>query len=234
MSEENILIVEDEARIARVISLELQHEGYVTESVSTGQKALRKLSSTSWDLILLDIMLPEMSGMEVLRRLRAENNTVPVIILTAKDTTPDKVSGLDLGANDYVTKPFEIEELLARIRACLRSYQSQQQSSPFESHTIMVGDLTVNLNTRMVQREDQSIDLTPKEFDLLTYLMKNENQVLEREQIIVNVWGYDYVGETNVVDVYIRYLRRKIDKGFQQSYIQTIRGVGYSMRADPS
>jgi len=235
MSNEKILIVEDEARIARVLSLELQHEDYETGIASTGQEALEKINSESWNLILLDIMLPGVSGMEVLRRMRGENNITPVIILTAKDSTPDKVSGLDLGANDYVTKPFELEELLARVRASLRVDQMKQTSEPSDDDSMLaVGDLTVNLDTRKVEREGQSISLTPTEFDLLIYLMENEDQVLEREQIITHVWGYDYVGDTNVVDVYIRYLRKKVDHHFEQSYIQTIRGVGYSMRVDPS
>lgn len=225
---ERILIIEDEDKIARVLSLELEHEGYETDAVSDGRSGLEKIEGASWDLILLDIMLPGLSGIEVLRRMRARKNWTPVILLTAKDAVPDKVTGLDLGANDYVTKPFDIEELLARIRACLRMAHAQAAQQPMEK--LQVGNLTVNTSTREVKREDKQIELTPREFDLLVYFMENANQVLTREQIIERVWGYDFVGDTNVVDVYVRYLRRKIDDGFDRGYLHTVRGVGYSLR----
>lgn len=225
---ERILIIEDEDKIARVLSLELEHEGYETDAVSDGRSGLEKIEGASWDLILLDIMLPGLSGIEVLRRMRARENWTPVILLTAKDAVPDKVTGLDLGANDYVTKPFDIEELLARIRACLRMAHTQAAQQPMEK--LQVGNLTVNTATREVKREDKQIELTPREFDLLVYFMENANQVLTREQIIERVWGYDFVGDTNVVDVYVRYLRRKIDDGFDRGYLHTVRGVGYSLR----
>ncbi|WP_059102849.1 response regulator transcription factor [Shouchella shacheensis] len=228
MSSGNILIIEDEKKIARLIQLELGHEGYETDVASTGIEGLEKFKSGRWNLVLLDVMLPELSGMEVLRRIRSSENQTPVILLTARDSLPDKVSGLDLGANDYITKPFEIEELLARIRACLRMNQFYTEKK--EDESFMMGDLTVNEKTREVIRGSTHIELTPREFDLLVFLLHHKNQVLNREQIIERVWGFDYYGETNVVDVYIRYLRKKIDAPFPTSYIHTIRGVGYTMR----
>ncbi|ARK29131.1 response regulator transcription factor [Halalkalibacter krulwichiae] len=229
MDSTRILIVEDEAKIARVIQLELQYEGYETEIAVDGGRALELLENQEWSLVLLDIMIPIFSGIEVLRRMRAQGNLTPVILLTARDTIVDKVSGLDQGANDYVTKPFEIEELLARIRACLRSTQTLKVKK--DTDDLELGGLFVNEKTRIVKRESQVIECTPKEFDLLVYLLKNENQVLSREQILEKVWGFDYYGDTNVVDVYIRYLRQKIDKPFDSpALIQTVRGVGYVMR----
>lgn len=226
MSKPAILIVEDEQKLSRVIQLELEYESYQTEIASNGKEALRLIEEKEWDLVLLDIMLPELSGLEVLRRVRRSNNNTPIILLTARDLVHDKVSGLDLGANDYVTKPFEIEELLARIRVHLR--KPVAESALFE--TLSVGDLTVNVDQHEVIRADQQLDLTPREFDLLVYMLKNKNIVLTRDKLIEHVWGYDYLGDTNVVDVYIRYLRQKIDKGFPIPYIQTVRGVGYTIK----
>lgn len=219
-----ILIVEDEQKLARVLELELGYEGYETEVADNGKEALDAMMNGSFDLVLLDILLPELSGMEVLRRVRNKDITTPIILLTARDEVHDKVSGLDLGANDYITKPFQIEELLARIRVHLRTRVTSARK------LLQVGSLTVNVQTREVKREELLIELTPREFDLLVYLMENANQVLQREQLIEHVWGYGYVGDTNVVDVYIRYLRQKIDKPFGSPYIQTIRGVGYSIK----
>lgn len=221
-----ILIVEDEQKLSRVIQLELQYENYETEIANTGTEALRLIQEQTWDLVLLDIMIPELSGLEVLRRIRRTDDHTPIILLTARDQVHDKVSGLDLGANDYVTKPFQIEELLARIRAHLRKPTKVVQ----ETEVLQEDALSVNLDTRQVLRSGVEIDLTPREFDLLVYLMKNKNIVLTREQIMEQVWGYDYMGDTNVVDVYIRYVRQKIDKGFDFPYIQTVRGVGYTIK----
>ncbi len=223
-----ILIVEDEKKLARVLQLELEYEGYSTSIVYDGKSAVEEILKGNGDLVLLDIQLPELSGFEVLRRIRKEGSTVPVLLLTARDEVHDKVSGLDLGANDYITKPFQIEELLARIRVHLRMRQAPKDD------VMQIGDLKVNPQTRDVVRGETRIELTPREFDLLVYLLKNENQVLTRDQILEHVWGYDYYGETNVVDVYIRYLRQKIDKPFDEKYIQTIRGVGYSIRKELS
>jgi DNA-binding response OmpR family regulator len=221
-----ILIVEDEQNLSRVLQLELQYENYITEIADNGKVALRLMEKQAWDLVLLDIMIPQLSGMEVLRRIRRTDDHTPIILLTARDEIHDKVSGLDLGANDYITKPFQIEELLARIRVHLRKPTLQKTSS----EQLIVGDLQLDLKGHEVRRSGQNIELTPREFDLLACLLKNKNIVLTREQLIEQVWGFDYFGDTNVVDVYIRYLRQKIDKGYNQAYVQTVRGVGYSIK----
>ncbi|MGR9048753.1 response regulator transcription factor [Halobacillus faecis] len=224
MSKPSILVVEDETKIARVLELELEYEGYQVTKAHDGMEGLRLYREKEWDLLLLDIMLPDLSGTDLLKRIRSGDEETPVIMLTAKDSVKDKVTGLDLGANDYVTKPFEIEELLARIRAALRT-KSDQQVMRFE-------DLSVNVNTHEVHRGENSIELTAKEFSLLVYLMKNKRQVLNREQLLEGVWGFDYYGDTNIVDVYIRYLRNKMDKGYEPKLIHTVRGVGYVLK-DP-
>lgn len=221
-----ILIVEDEEKLSRVLELELKYENYETGIAGNGLDALACMLEETWDLVLLDIMIPELSGLEVLRRFRRHDEHTPVILLTARDEVHDKVSGLDLGANDYVTKPFQIEELLARIRVHLRQGENEQQAS----EKLTLGDLEVDLQTRDVVRAGVKMTLTPREFDLLVCLLNHKNQVLTREQLISQVWGYDYVGDTNVVDVYIRYVRQKIDNGFEPAYIQTVRGVGYIMK----
>lgn len=226
MSNPTILIVEDERRLSRVLQLELEYEHYDTDIADNGKDALRMMEEKEWDLVLLDIMLPGLSGLEVLRRFRRSNQHTPIILLTARDQVHDKVSGLDLGANDYVTKPFQIEELLARIRVHLR----QSISQPKTSNQLTVGELKVDINSREVTRSQQQIDLTPREFDLLVCLLKHKNIVLTRDQLIEQVWGYDYMGDTNVVDVYIRYLRQKVDQPFDTPYIQTVRGVGYTIK----
>jgi len=226
MKQPSILIVEDEQKLSRVLQLELNYEKYETEIARDGRIALELLEEKEWDLVLLDIMLPELSGLEVLRRVRRIDKTTPIILLTAQDQVHDKVSGLDLGANDYITKPFQIEELLARIRVHLRKSSTGIQATK----QLTVGDLTVDVNKHEVERLQTKIKLTPREFDLLVCLLQHKNNVLRREQLIEHVWGYDYVGETNVVDVYIRYLRQKIDQGFDVPYIQTVRGVGYTIK----
>src|SRR5690625_3294651 len=226
MTKANILIVEDEQKISRVLQLELEYESYETEVAGNGKDALCLMEDKKWDLVLLDIMLPGLSGLEVLRRVRRFDEETPIILLTARDEIHDKVSGLDLGANDYVTKPFQIEELLARIRVHLR----KPTTSFVQAKKLTVGDLTVDVNSREVKRADLGLELTPREFDLLVCLLENKNIVLTREQWIEQVWRYEYFGDTNVVDVYIRYLRQKIDKGFDIPYIQTVRGVGYTIK----
>lgn len=228
MKKPAILIVEDEQKLSRVIQLELTYENYDTEVADNGKDGLRLLQEKEWDLVLLDIMLPELSGLEVLRRVRNADDHTPIILLTARDQVYDKVSGLDLGANDYITKPFQIEELLARIRVHLR--KPAVEVKQIQTEQFSVGELHVDIDTREVIRNDQPIDLTPREFDLLVCLLKNKNLVLTREQLIEQVWGYDYFGDTNVVDVYIRYVRQKVDQAFEEKYIQTVRGVGYTIR----
>lgn len=217
-----ILIIEDEKQIARFIELELKHEGYDVYVCYDGKEGLKKVEEIHPDLILLDIMLPGINGIEICRKIRQHSN-VPIIMVTAKDDIPDRVMGLDSGADDYVTKPFAIEELLARIRAALR--KSKQLNIIREILTI--ADLTIDTSKRIVKRADKIIELTKREYDLLEYLVRNKGIVLTREQILENVWGYSYMGDTNVVDVYIRYLRSKVDDGFKTKLIHTVRGVGY-------
>lgn len=227
MGKPAILIVEDEQKLSRVLQLELEYENYQTETANNGEDALRLINEKDWDLVLLDIMLPGLSGLEILRRTRRTDQETPIILLTARDQVFDKVSGLDLGANDYVTKPFQIEELLARIRVHLRQGKISKKN---DHNQLCIGELFVDLQSREVRRKEKEIELTPREFDLLVCLLKNKNIVLTREQLIEQVWGYDYFGDTNVVDVYIRYLRQKIDKDFDEPYVQTVRGVGYTMK----
>ena len=226
MTHANILIIEDERKIARFLKLELEYEGYEVEIAEDGVAGLEAYTGGSWDIVLLDVMLPRLNGMEVLRRIRLSGSAVPVILLTARDSLPDKVSGLDSGANDYITKPFAIEELLARIRACLRMTQMLKT----DNELLTIADLSVNEKTRVVKRGATEIELTPREFDLLVYLMKHVNQVLHREQLLSQVWGFDYFGDTNVVDVYIRYLRKKLDYPFDTPLIHTVRGIGYVLK----
>ncbi|WP_239616518.1 response regulator transcription factor [Cohnella mopanensis] len=225
----DVLIVEDENKIARLLELELTHEGYSVSLADNGRDGLEKALKEEWGLIILDIMLPELNGIEVLRRLRKIDTQTPVIVLTARNTTPDKISGLDQGANDYMTKPFEIEELLARMRAALRN-RPVDSSIKTASRELQISNLTVNKVSREIIRGGKRIVLTPKEYDLFLFLLENQNQVMSREQIINHVWGFDFVGDTNVVDVYIRYIRKKIDHDFDAHIIHTIRGVGYSVR----
>jgi DNA-binding response OmpR family regulator len=220
----HILIVEDEAKIARFIELELQHEGYTVDKALDGRTGLDMALQGSYDLMLLDVMLPGLNGLEVLRRLRNES-ALPVIMLTARDTVMDKVSGLDMGANDYITKPFAIEELLARIRAVLRQSPEKKASSLLEC-----GALSMDVARHTVTYGAQPITLTFKEFLLLQALLENKNIVLSRDTLLEKVWGYDYMGETNVVDVYIRYLRQKLDDTLDIKLIHTVRGVGYVIK----
>lgn len=222
-----ILIVEDEKQIARFLELELQHEGYSVDIEYDGWGGLRAAEQYDPDLVLLDIMLPGINGLEICRKIRLFSD-VPIIMLTARDETNDKVMGLDSGANDYLTKPFAIEELLARIRAALRNKDSLSGSAK----NLMIGDLTMDISKHHVIRKNEVIDLTKREFDLLEYLIRNRELVLSREQILENVWGFDYMGDTNVVDVYIRYLRGKIDESHDTKLIHTVRGVGYVMKED--
>lgn len=228
---QRILVVEDEHQIAKILKIELEFEDYEVVVANDGKTGLQLALNDHLDLILLDVMLPELNGLEVLRRIRKENNILPVILLTARNLTMDKVSGLDLGANDYITKPFEMEELLARVRSCIRQNSIAVKTSKFENSLLSFRDLTINIDTREITRGDTPISLTPKEYDLLVYLLSNKNRIVTRENILLTVWGYEYEGETNVIDVYIRHLRRKIEEGFSSPIIiQTVRGVGYIIR----
>jgi len=225
MSQEKILIIEDELKIARFLELELNYEGYAVEQVHDGREGLQKVLSGAFDLILLDIMLPSMNGIEVLRKLR-ESSEVPVIMLTAKDEIMDKVMGLDMGADDYITKPFAIEELLARIRVIFK----KNSLKVINSNILELNGLKIDLDKYAVSFGGVPIELTKREFDLLKYLIINKNIVLSREKLVETVWGYDYMGDTNVVDVYISYLRSKIDDKFNKKFIYTVRGVGYLLK----
>nr|WP_192513016.1 response regulator transcription factor [Paenibacillus sp. 23TSA30-6] len=232
----SVLVIDDEEKISRLLQLELSHEGYMVEIAQNGREGLDKALTRTWDIIILDVMLPEMNGVEVLREIRKIDRLTPVIMVTARNTTTDKVSGLDEGANDYITKPFEIEELLARMRASMRHQPESATIPPHEeskpSSRLQVDGLVLDRKTRSVVREGKHMELTPKEFDLLLYLMEHQNQVLQRDQIIQDVWGFDFVGDTNVVDVYIRYVRKKIDHGYKKKLIKTVRGVGYCIREE--
>ena len=226
---ERILLVEDEEKLARMVELELQYEGYEVEKAFDGRAGLDRALSGEFDLVLLDIMLPALSGMEVLRRLRRES-AMPVIMLTARDTVVDKVSGLDMGADDYITKPFAIEELLARIRAALRKRPAQAAEPP--RSLLTAGPLTMDTDRHEVSMNGEGVELTRREFDLLRYLLENKERVISRESLLDHVWGFDFVGETNSVDVYIRFLRSKIDEAFDIKLIHTVRGVGYVIREE--
>lgn len=223
----NILLIEDEEKLARFVELELVHEGYTVSKALDGRAGLEMAQSGGYDLVLLDIMLPGLNGIEVLRRLR-RTSQIPVIMLTARDAVMDKVTGLDMGADDYVTKPFSIEELLARIRVCLRKQTARQR----EDALLTCADLTVDISRHRVNRGGKEIELTSREFSLLQTFMENKTLVLTRDQLLEKVWGYEYAGETNVVDVYVRYLRGKIDDPFDQKLLFTVRGVGYVLRDD--
>ncbi|MCL2828023.1 MAG: response regulator transcription factor [Oscillospiraceae bacterium] len=226
-----VLVVEDEEKIARFIELELQYEGYEVTKTVDGREGLALAETGDYDLLLLDIMLPGLNGLEVLRRLR-KASSLPVIMLTARDAVMDKVSGLDMGANDYITKPFAIEELLARIRACLRKGADQPATDAETSGDLICGLLRLNSQRYEVSYDGTAVELTSREFSLLQTLLENQNIVLSRDTLLERVWGYDYMGETNVVDVYIRYLRAKIDDKFKVKLIRTIRGVGYVLKEE--
>jgi len=237
MNQTKILLVEDEEKLARFVELELNHEGYAVTKAFTGREGLKEAETGDFDLILLDIMLPELNGMEVLRRLRRTSN-IPVIMLTARDETMDIVAGLDQGADDYITKPFTIEELLARIRTALRKHNAGENSTNKQGSTILSSEsqvltacgVTLDAKSHIVTAAGTPIELTKREFDLLEYLLVNKGVVVTRDMLMENVWDYDYDGGTNSVDVYIRFLRTKIDEVHNIKLIHTVRGVGYVIR----
>lgn len=222
-----ILLIEDEEKIARFVELELKHEGYDVEKAFNGREGLLMAEENTYDLILLDIMLPQLNGLEVLRRIR-KNSDIPVIMLTARDAVMDKVSGLDAGADDYITKPFAIEELLARIRVALK----RKHVGESDTHKLCVKEVSIDEERHEVRYRGEEIALTHREYELLKTLMINKNIVLDREKLLNMVCGYDYLGETNVIDVYIRYLRQKIDDRFGIKLIHTVRGAGYVIKED--
>jgi DNA-binding response OmpR family regulator len=223
---EKILIVEDEIKLARMLEMELTYEGYQVEKALDGETGLAKARSSGADLILLDIMLPGISGLDILRQLNQEEFKTPVILLTARDNVADKVSGLDGGASDYVTKPFAIEELLARIRANLRKKKKAEE----EEKVLTIEGLELHPDAREVLVQGETVELTRREFDLLRCLLENRGKVLSRSVLLNLVWGYEYAGETNTVDVYVRFLRSKIDEKLGRKLIETVRGVGYTIR----
>lgn len=227
MKRQKTLIVEDEKKIGRFLELELNHEGFDVDLEVDGRNGLQRVRDGQYDLVLLDVMLPGLNGMEVCRRIR-QFSKVPVVMLTAKDDVTSKVMGLDIGADDYITKPFAIEELLARIRAVLRRGNEKMP----EAEILQADDLQMELTSRQVSRGGKNVELTKKEYDLLKYMLANKGMVVTREQILEKVWGYEYLGDTNVVDVYVKYLRDKIDQTHEWKLIRTIRGVGYSLRGD--
>lgn len=219
-----ILIVEDEEKLSKFLELELQYEDYDVVVCNDGISGLTTARESNPDLVLLDWMLPSISGLEVCRRLRSTGSKVPIILLTAKDEINDRVAGLDAGADDYIVKPFSIEELLARIRANLRR---TNEADPDELHFL---NLSFNRRTREVKRGDRLIELTATEYDLLEYLMSHPRQVLTRDQILERVWGYDFGGDSNIIEVYVRYLRLKLEANQESRLIKTVRGVGYVLK----
>ena len=222
---ENIILVEDEIKLAQFLEMELSSEGYTVQVANDGMSGLILARESTPDLAILDWMLPGLSGLELCRRLRATGNKIPIILLTAKDEVSSRVEGLDAGADDYVVKPFSIEELLARIRAHLRHRNEENNR-----HILKFEDLSLNNQTRQVFRGQRAIELTVKEFDLLEYLMSNPRQVFTRDQILEKVWGYDFIGDSNVIEVYIRYVRIKLEENNEKRLIHTVRGVGYVLR----
>ena len=223
-----IFILEDERRIARFVQIELEHEGFQTATEDNGRRAYERIMQEDYDLVLLDIMLPEMDGVTICRKVRELSN-IPIIMLTAKAEVEDKVNGLDIGADDYMTKPFAMQELLARIRAALRKHVPEEKEEENVERYVLK-NLVLYPSRYEVQVQGETVELTKKEYALLEYLMRNKRTVLTRDQILQEVWGYDYVGDTNVVDVYIRYLRAKLDDRFHEKYIHTVRGVGYVVK----
>lgn len=221
-----ILIAEDDIDLNEIIVKKLTAEGYAIDSCHNGLDALDYLESTQYDAAILDIMMPEMDGLEAVRRLRSKGNTTPIIFLTARDTVADRVKGLDIGANDYLVKPFSFDELTARLRAITRT------ASGNPTNVYSLADLTLDTETHIVKRGDRDISLTAREYTLLEYLLRNKNKILSRQKIEDNVWNYDYEGGTNVVDVYVAYLRKKIDEGQAVKLIHTVRGIGYCMKVE--
>ncbi len=222
-----LLIAEDDRDMNEIIVKKLKAEGYTVDACFDGEEALAYLTGADYDAAILDIMMPVMDGLETVQRLRSAGKSTPVIFLTAKDTIADKVKGLNLGANDYVVKPFSFDELIARIGAVTRTVSGSV------SNVITLADLELDTSTHGVRRGGQEIRLTAKEYSLLEYLMLNRNRVLSREKILNHVWGFDYYGGENIIDVYINYLRKKIDHDFPVKLLHTVRGMGYVLREEP-
>lgn len=221
-----LLVVEDEKKLNELITKKLKKEYYGVDSCFDGEEAIRYVEGTEYDAVILDIMLPKLDGFEVIKRIRAKKNKVPILLLTARDNIDDKVKGLDYGADDYLVKPFIFEELMARIRVLLR------RNSGNADNIITIANLKVDLDAKTVFRDDLLIKLSGREYSILEYLIRNKGKILSRERIEDHIWNYDYEGGTNVIDVYIRYLRKKIDDSYTPKLIHTIRGLGYVLRVD--
>ncbi len=221
-----ILVVEDERRLANLVKRALEEAGHVADVSTDGAEALELAGSTEYDLLILDLMLPHMDGMEICRRLRAAGKDTRILMLTARDAVEDRVLGLEAGADDYLVKPFSFSELLARVKALAR-----RQVQPQLEEELRSGDLVLDLARHEARRDDKVIELTAKEFQLLEYLMRNAGHVLTRTQILDHVWGYNFDSFSNVVDIYVHYLRNKVDRDFAEPLIRTVRGVGYSVKA---
>ncbi|BBM41377.1 putative transcriptional activator protein IrlR [Leptotrichia wadei] len=221
-----LLVVEDEKKLNELITKKLEKEYYGVDSCFDGEEAVRYVEGTEYDAIILDIMLPKLDGFEVIKRIRAKKNKVPILLLTARDNIDDKVKGLDYGADDYLVKPFIFEELMARIRVLLR------RNSGNADNIITIANLKVDLDAKTVFRDDVLIKLSGREYSILEYLIRNKGKILPRERIEDHIWNYEYEGGTNVIDVYIRYLRKKIDDGYTPKLIHTVRGLGYVLRVD--
>lgn len=221
-----LLVVEDEKKLNNLITKKLEKEYYGVDSCFDGEEAVRYVEGTEYDAIILDIMLPKLDGFEVIKRIRAKKNKVPILLLTARDNIDDKVKGLDYGADDYLVKPFIFEELMARIRVLLR------RNSGNADNVVTIANLKIDLDAKTVFRDDLLIKLSGREYSILEYLIRNKGKILSRERIEDHIWNYDYEGGTNVIDVYIRYLRKKIDDSYTPKLIHTIRGLGYVLRVD--
>ena len=224
-----ILLVEDEARLATAVRRVLDEEGYATDWAADGADGLSRAEENEYDVVVLDVMLPYYDGYEIARRLRSDGSTVPILMLTAKDGIQDRVRGLDAGADDYLVKPFALAELLARVRALSRR---AKMGAVNDATLLQIGDLQLDLRAREARRGERRIELTAREFALLEVLMRHPGQVMSRSQLLDSVWSYDAVTESNIVDIYIHYLRNKVDKGFDEKLLRTVRGMGYSIRSD--
>jgi DNA-binding response OmpR family regulator len=229
MAKMKILLVEDEARLATAVRRVLYEEGYATDWAADGADGLSRAENNEYDVLVLDVMLPFYDGYEIARRLRSDGSTVPILMLTARDGIQDRVRGLDSGADDYLVKPFALAELLARVRALSRR---ARMGSASEAPLLEVGDLVLDLRSREARRGTRRIELTAREFALLETLMRHPAQVMTRSQLLDSVWSYDAVTESNIVDIYIHYLRNKVDKGFDKKLLRTVRGMGYAIRAE--
>lgn len=226
---EKIVVIDDDAKITSMLKRSLAFEGYAVATASNGQEGLKLLLQEEPNLVVLDVMMPQLDGWEVCRRIRESGSEVPILMLTAKDEVADRVKGLDLGADDYLVKPFALEELLARVRSLLRRRADKAEQ---QTHRVQAEDVLLDLDTREVNREGKSIELTTKEFDLLHLFLQNPRRVLSRDLIMEKVWGYDYSGESNVLEVYIALLRQKLEEHGGKRIIQTVRGAGYVLRGE--